>query len=106
MAAASKSSIELAVITENVTGMRDDIRALRADLTGVLADHESRLRASEQILHGMVHTQEQLADHEERLRCVESDTKEIKVNQKTTTGLLAALQVTIGAVVTWLGTRQ
>jgi hypothetical protein len=106
MAATSKASIELAVITENVTGMRDDIRALRADLTGVLADHESRLRASEKMLQGMVHTQEQLADQEERLRCVESDTKEIKVNQKTTTGLLAALQVTNWGVVTWLGTRQ
>jgi len=106
MAATSKASIELAVITENVTGMRDDIRALRADLTGVLADHESRLRASEKILQGMVHTQEQLADHEERLRCVESDTAEMKVNQKTTTGMLAALQVAVGAVAAWLGMRQ
>lgn len=106
MAASSKSSIELAIITENVTGMRDDIKALRADLTSVLADHESRLRASEKMLQGMVHTQEQLMDHEERLRCVESDTKEIKVNQKTTTGMLAALQVGIGAVAAWLGMRQ
>lgn len=106
MAATSNSRVELALITENVTGMRDDIKALRADLTGVLADHESRLRASEKILQGMVHTSEQLADHEERLRCVESDTKEIKVNQRTNTGLLAALQVVVGAVAAWLGMRQ
>lgn len=106
MAATSKASIELAIITENMKRMHDDIKALRADLTPILSDHEDRMRVIEKTQSQMTHIQDMLIDHEERLRCVESDTKEIKVNQKTTTGMLAALQVAVGAVAAWLGMRQ
>lgn len=105
-AVSSNSKIELALIAESVSGMRDDIKALRADLTGVLSDHESRLRTTEKVLQSMIHTQEMLTDHEGRIRCVEADTKEIKVQQKTNTSLLVALQIVTGAIASWLGMRQ
>lgn len=97
-------------IRQDIAAYHDDSsaenKALRADLTRILDDHEGRLRTNEKILSQMVHTQDTLTDHEGRLRAVESDTAEIKANQKTATGILAALQVGIGAIAAWLGMRQ
>lgn len=76
-----KTAVTLATMAAQLSALSDDVKALRAEITRILDDHETRIR------------------------CVESATNEMKTTQKTATGVLAGLQVVIGAIAAWLGSR-
>ena len=49
---------------------------------------------------------ERVDDHEQRIRVTEVEIAQIGERQRISTGILATLQVIIGAVATWLGVRN
>ena len=76
-----KTAVTLVKMEAQLGALSDDVKALRAQITRILDDLEGRMR------------------------CVEARTGELATNQKTTTGILAGLQIVIGALAAWLGSR-
>ena len=81
--------VTMAVLATKLETYRDEVRSYRDESMRI---YEELKRKHE--------------DHDDRIRDLEVETAQMRERQRTSTGLLAALQLIGSAVATWLGVRN